>query len=146
MVKVYHNQQLVLKVDVSSWPHYANGGFIGLAMESGNRLDDYGGGGLSQPLSLWGELGESIDEAFAWPGNLFGGEVEEEKGETGGAGLASRSKHGRNAPEGDMLGGQEARPALNQRNHGLLTLQVSRMDCFRRWCLQRFHPQYFDWF
>ena len=43
-VRVYHNTQLVLTVDITAWPHYANGGFIGLAISSGDRVDGFDGG------------------------------------------------------------------------------------------------------
>jgi RHS repeat-associated protein len=44
---VYRNEDLVLSVDVSSWPYYAQGGYIGLVMEDGNILDDFGGGSFT---------------------------------------------------------------------------------------------------
>lgn len=47
-VEIYRNTNLLGSRDITSWPYYANGGFIGLwFINSGNAyLDDFGGGSL----------------------------------------------------------------------------------------------------
>ncbi|MBE0695867.1 MAG: hypothetical protein IH586_03000 [Anaerolineaceae bacterium] len=51
-MKVYRNGTLLTTVDVSAWPYYADGGYIGvwIVNASGARLDDFGGG--TSALSL----------------------------------------------------------------------------------------------
>ncbi len=51
-VKVYRNGALLTTVDVSAWPYYADGGYIGvwIVNASAARLDDFGGG--TSALSL----------------------------------------------------------------------------------------------
>jgi hypothetical protein len=50
-VEVYRNGVLVATRDVTGWPHYANGGYIGLfCIDASNAaLDDFGGGTLANP-------------------------------------------------------------------------------------------------
>ncbi len=51
-MRVYRNGALLTTVDVSGWPYYQGGGYIGVWMVSAEdaRLDDFGGG--TTPTSL----------------------------------------------------------------------------------------------
>jgi hypothetical protein len=50
-VEVYKNGSLVGTRDVTAWPSYANGGYIGLFIYNGSNtlLDDFGGGTVPNP-------------------------------------------------------------------------------------------------
>jgi hypothetical protein len=54
MVEVYRNGELLATRDITAWPHYDDGGYIGLwfAGAYNARLDDFGGGTVSGGESL----------------------------------------------------------------------------------------------
>jgi RHS repeat-associated protein len=53
MVEIYCNSNLLATRDISAWPYYASGGYVGLGLYSGTNtvLDDFGGGHWMQPQS-----------------------------------------------------------------------------------------------
>ena len=76
-VRVYRNGVLLTTVDVSGWPYYQGGGYIGVWMVSAEdaRLDDFGGGTL--PTSLVPDrprlAGLDLDGLKAWWDRAAGG-------------------------------------------------------------------------
>jgi hypothetical protein len=69
MVEVYRNGELLATRDITAWPHYDDGGYIGLwfAGASNARLDDFGGGTVSGGGGL------------RMPGNGSSGEIEDDQ-------------------------------------------------------------------
>jgi len=62
MVEVYKNGILFGRRDITAWPYYANGGYIGVGFvgASGAKVDDFGGGTLTSGMqSLLAGGGES---------------------------------------------------------------------------------------
>jgi RHS repeat-associated protein len=78
-LEVYRNSTLLASVDISSWPYYATMGRIGLILYDAPtmRLDDFGGGGVSDAIGLvplggvWKYLDNGSDQGTAWRGSGF---------------------------------------------------------------------------
>ena len=81
-VEVYKNTQLLATVDVTGWPYYSSGGYIGLWMINANgmKLDDFGGGTVPQgnapswnlAAALFTEAKTLLRVPLGWFGSLFG--------------------------------------------------------------------------
>ncbi|MBN1453160.1 MAG: RHS repeat-associated core domain-containing protein, partial [Anaerolineales bacterium] len=77
-VEVYRNGELLATRDVSSWPYYAEGGYIGLWFISADVaiLDDFGGGNLPTTFPHTAIV-DDFNRANGSIGGNWGGEVSE---------------------------------------------------------------------